>query len=110
MKIRPLPNRVLVTDLQFGERTLASGIILRDDDGKSHGIRGRWAKIHSVGKGIDYIHPGQWILIQHGRWTRKLNLPQTDGTNFELWGVDHVDIMMVSDTEPTDFEWVANSI
>ncbi len=44
IKIRAIHDHVIVTGMNFSERKTSSGIILRSDDGKSHGIRPRWGQ------------------------------------------------------------------
>ena len=68
--ITPLRDVVLVRDMDFGGRQLASGIHLLSDDGKSEGIRPRWARVYAVGPEQQDVQPGQWVLIEHGRWSR----------------------------------------
>jgi co-chaperonin GroES (HSP10) len=100
MEVKALPKKVLVTDLERGSR-IVNGIILPDDNGKSEGIRPRWGKVYSVGNDITEIVPGQWILIENGRWTRMLKVKQDDGTDIQLWGVEWPkSVMLVSDTDP----------
>ena len=99
-------KKILVERLEKGERRTQGGIILRDDNGKSEGIRPRWAKIHSVGPGINDpdLEPGKWVLVEHGRWTRGLDLVDDDGERFTLWGIDWPDaVLCVSDEQPVEF-------
>ena len=99
MKVKALPKKVLVTDLERGSR-IVNGIILPDDNGKSEGIRPRWGKVYSVGDDITEIVPGQWILIENGRWTRMLKVKDGE-TEVQLWGVEWPkSVMLVSDTDP----------
>ncbi len=99
MKVKALPKKVLVTDLERGSR-IVNGIILPDDNGKSEGIRPRWGKVYSVGDDITEIVPGQWILIENGRWTRMLKVKDGE-TEIQLWGVEWPkSVMLVSDVDP----------
>lgn len=101
MQVKALPNRVLVVDLERGMRQIGS-IIVPDDNGKSEGIRPRWAKVFSVGDNIDDILPGQWILIEHGRWTRSLKVKDENNNDFFVWGVEYPDsVLLVTDDEPS---------
>ena len=99
--IRPLKNGVLVSDMNFGERVLASGIILKSDDGTSAGVRPRWGKVWEIGPERDDVMPGQYILLEHGRWGRAfdLDLEGTEGTT-RLWRADPDAILIVSDDAP----------
>jgi co-chaperonin GroES (HSP10) len=100
MRVKALPGRVLVTDLERGSR-IVRGFILPDDNGKSEGIRPRWGRVHSVGEGVKDIKVGQWVLTENGRWTRMLKVKQDDGTELQLWGVEYPQsVMLVSDTDP----------
>jgi len=100
LKIRALKGKVLVTDLERGSRII-NGIIIPDDDGKSEGIRPRWAKVYSVGEGVTEVSEGQWILIENLRWTRMLKVKEDDGSEIKVWGVEWpVAVLAASDEEP----------
>ena len=78
--VRAVGDRVLVTDMYFGEQTTKGGIILANDDGKTRGIYPRWGKVHSKGPlNKDPYDVGDWILIEHGRWTRAMKLETEAG-------------------------------
>lgn len=100
MKIKALKNKVLVSDLERGMRTI-NGIIIPDDNGKSEGIRPRWGKVYSVGEGVEDIKEGQWILIENGRWTRMLKVKDDSGHETQVWGVEWPEsVLLVTDEEP----------
>jgi co-chaperonin GroES (HSP10) len=109
MKIRALKGKVLVTDLERGDRVI-NGIIIPDDNGKSSGIRSRWGKVYAVGNDIKDIKVGEWILIEHARWTRMIKIKDEKFNDIQLWGVDWPkSVLLVSDTDPeaTSFSpWV----
>ena len=69
-KIIPIRDNVLVTDMNFDNRVSAGGIILPSDDGKSEGIRHRWARVWAIGPEQKDVKVGEWIRLEHGRWTR----------------------------------------
>ena len=51
-RIRPLHNKILLTNLERGERTTKGGIIIADDSkitARERGIRARWAEVYAVG-------------------------------------------------------------
>lgn len=64
-----LRDNVLVEKLESGGRTSKGGIMILDDNMKTNGIRSRWAKVYAVGPLVTEIKPGQWVRIEHGRWT-----------------------------------------
>lgn len=102
-KLIPIKNHVIVEEMNFGERTTRAGIILLDDDGKDHGIRPRWAKVYSVGKTQKDIQVGQWILVDHGRWTRAIEVKDPDSGAVQiLRRVDPNDILLTADEPPVD--------
>ena len=99
--LRPLHEEVIVKDMEFSERQLASGIVLLDDNKKSEGIRPRWAEVLAVGPKQTQYKPGQWILVAHGRWTRGANIEYM-GEEMTIRRVDLKEILLVSDERPTD--------
>jgi co-chaperonin GroES (HSP10) len=98
--IKPLKNSILVTDLEFGERKLVSGIIIPDDDGKDHGVRPRWGRVYAVGSEIVDVSANEWVLINHGRWTRGVNI-EKEGQVITVRMIDPNDILLVSDIKPS---------
>jgi co-chaperonin GroES (HSP10) len=97
--IRALHDHVIVRDMHFGGRKLSSGIYLLNDDGKTEGIRPRWARVYAVGPEQTDIQVGQWVFIEHGRWSRGLEV-EIDGEQFTLRRADPECIIFVSDDEP----------
>lgn len=99
--IQALHDHVLVKDMNFGQRTTSSGLILMSDDMRTAGIRPRWAEVYAVGPKQKEIRVGQWILVSHGRWTRGVKIEDQEGEK-TIRRVDNNDIMMVSDEQPVD--------
>lgn len=100
--IRALSKDVLVVDMDLGEQTTSAGIVIKSDDGKAHGVKPRWAKVYKVGSEITHLKEGQWILIEHGRWTRKVKIDDGGGVK-EFQKVEVKSIMAVADEKPNDF-------
>src|SRR6056300_1189778 len=100
--LRAVGNRVLVTDMYFGEQKTASGLIIGNDDGKTRGIYPRWAKVYAKGpRNTDPYEIGQWILIEHGRWTRAMKM--NDGSeDFDVRMIETESILAYSDEKPND--------
>lgn len=107
--LRPLRDYIIVTEMSFKQRTLNSGIILLGDDGKTDGIRPRWARVFAVGPEQKDIKPGQWVLVEHGRWTRG-SLVEVDGQELTIRRVDGAAILLVSDELPTGIDTISNAI
>jgi hypothetical protein len=100
--IKALSKDVLVIDMDMGEQKTAGGIVIQSDDGKAHGVKPRWAKVYRVGSEVDFVKEGQWVLIEHGRWTRKIKIDDGDGEK-EFQKVETKSIIAVSDQRPNDF-------
>lgn len=102
--VDPLSNDILVYNMERGSRVTQSGIILNDDNGKEHGIRPRWCQVYKVGKNIDWVKPGEWLLVDHGRWTYAVPYDREyeDGTveTIHLQKIDPEAILVVSDEPP----------
>jgi co-chaperonin GroES (HSP10) len=101
-KLRPIKDRVLFSDMEFGEEKTKSGIILRSDDGKVEGIKPRWGKVWAIGPDQTQFKVGDWILIEHGRWSRKAQIENEDGSITYVQMADLNAIMAVSDEKPSD--------
>lgn len=101
-KLRPLKDNVAVTDIEFGNEKTKGGIILMSDDGKTSGIHPRWGKVYAIGDGQQDVQIGDWILIEHGRWSRGINHEDENGDEVVIYFVDTKAIMMVADEKPQD--------
>ena len=97
--IKPLKKRVLVSDMHFGERKSAGGIIMMDDDGSEGGIHPRWGKVYAVGDQQEDVKVGEWVMVSHGRWSRGFKVKK-NGVELEVRMIDENDILLVSDDEP----------
>lgn len=101
-KLTPIGNRVIVKNMHFGEQKTKSGLILRSDDGTTRGIYPRWGQVHSKGPdNKDDYQVGDWILVEHGRWTRGINIDEGDG-EIELRMVEAESVLAMSDEKPND--------
>lgn len=99
--IRAIGNRVLVTDMYFGEQKTASGLIIKNDDGTTRGIYPRWGKVYAKGSdNKDDYTIGQWVLVEHGRWTRSVEIENENG-KFEIRMVEAESILAYSDEKPS---------
>lgn len=99
--LTPLNDTVLVTEMNFEFRVTTSGIILPSDDAKNSGIRPRWGKVYAIGPKQTDVKVGQWILVDHGRWTRGIDIT-VNGVNHTIRKIDNNDILLVSDEPVTD--------
>jgi len=103
IKVRALSKDILVVDMDMGDMTTSGGIVIQSDNGKAHGVKPRWAKVYKVGSEVDIdVKVGQWVLIEHGRWTRKINIDDGEGVK-DFQKVEIKSIMAVADERPNDF-------
>jgi co-chaperonin GroES (HSP10) len=107
-KLTPLHNYVIVSDMNFDQRITSGGILIARDDKRTEGIRPRWGRVYSVGPEQKDVHVGQWICIAHGRWTRGIEIEDSEGVK-TIRRVDINDILLISD-EPVVDDTVGNSI
>ncbi len=98
--ILPIKDHVLVSDMEFAQLVTEGGIIIPGDEGTSRGIHPRWGKVYSVGPEQDEIKKGEWILVDHGRWTRGVTLVTDGGEELQVRRVDIKDILGKQDTKP----------
>lgn len=101
-KIVPLRDNVLVIDMSFDEQRTATGIIIRSDDGKSEGIKPRWGRVWAVGPEQQDVNIGEWILVEHGRWTRGINVEDENGNEITIRMVETKSILLSADEKPND--------
>ena len=102
-KITPLRDKILATDMHFDEQKTAGGIIIGSDDGKAHGVKPRWCKVWAVGPEQADVKVGEWILVEHGRWTRGMKVEDQSGKEVVIRGIENKSIMMSADNPPNDF-------
>jgi co-chaperonin GroES (HSP10) len=101
-KITAIGNRVLVTDMHFGEQKTTSGLIIGNDDGKSRGVYPRWGKVYSKGPdNKDEYNVGDWILVEHGRWTRGMNVETIEDGEITIRMVEAESVLAYSDEKPS---------
>lgn len=100
-KLRPIRNHVLVSDMSFEEQQTSSGIIIQSDDGKTHGVKPRWAQVWAVGPEQTDVKVGEWIYVEHGRWTRGIKVEYNE-TQTVVRKVDADAILLTADERPND--------
>ena len=102
-KIVPLGNKIIVYNMFFGEQVTKSGIIITNDDGKERGIYPRWAQVFAVGPDHkEEFNVGDWILIEHGRWTRGIKHETENGEQVIVRMIDNDCVMMWDSEKPND--------
>ncbi len=108
-KVVPIRDNILITDMEFGEQTTKGGLVLLSDDGKSEGVKARWGRVWAVGPEQKDVEVGEWILLEHGRWSRGATIEHEDGTQTIIRRADNKAILMVEKEKPTDIIYGAHS-
>ena len=105
--VRPIHNRVIVSGMHFGETQTDGGIIITSDDGKDRGIKPRWGQV--VSKGSDNDDPyevGDWILVEHGRWSRGFDVDtEGNGEYTTMRVVEAESVLLYTNEKPKDMLW-----
>ena len=70
--------------------------------GQDSSKRSRWAKVYAIGPEQEDISIGQWILTDHGRWTRGFKMQDDAGEEKTIRRVDTKDVLLVSNEQPVD--------
>jgi len=102
-KIVPIKDNVLVSDMDFDMQKTASGILITSDNGKAEGIYPRWGKVWAIGPDQSDVQVGEWVLVEHGRWTRTIEFELDNETIVELRRVDTNAILALADEKPLDW-------
>jgi len=106
--IKAIGDHIIVSDMNFDQRTTSSGIVLLSGDKKLEGIHARWARVYAVGSDQQDVRVGQWVCVKHGRWTRGLNIEDSESVK-TIRRVDNNDILLVSD-EPMEDESIGDNM
>jgi len=101
-KLKPIRNNIVIINMNFEARVTAGGIVLPSDDGKSEGVRHRWGEVYAVGPEQEDVKSGDWILLEHGRWSRGFIVMDDSGNDITIRRADPNGILMVSDEKPAD--------
>jgi len=100
--ILPLKDKVFISDMEFGAQKTSTGLYIPSANGKASGISPRWGKVWAIGPEQKDVKLGEWILVEHGRWTRTINVEQDDGSVLEVRMIDGDAVMMSTDEKPAE--------
>jgi co-chaperonin GroES (HSP10) len=101
-KVRPIRDHVLVSEMEFDAITTQSGIYIPSQNGKVEGIKPRWGKVYAVGPEQQDVKVGEWIYVEHGRWTRGVTLQDDEGNEVVIRRVDNDAILLQAEEPPKD--------
>ena len=103
-ELRAIQDRIIVEELKTGETVTKTGNVIPDDDAIERGIRPRWGKVYRTGPLQHDVEPGQWVLVEHGRWTRGLQIRTIDGEEKTVRMVDPEEVLLTSDERPAEHD------
>ena len=86
--------------MEFGEEKTQSGIILKSDDGRVEGIKPRWGRVWAIGPEQNDVKVGEWVLMEHGRWSRAAEYENEDGTITKIQKADVKAMLATADEKP----------
>lgn len=94
---------VLVKNMEFGQRKTSGGIFRIDDNMTVEGARPRMAEVLAVGPEVVDVKVGQFITLEHGRWTRAWEMLENNET-VKVRMIDPNDILLVADESTTEYQ------
>ena len=101
--VRAVGNRVLVSNMYFGEQKTKAGLIIANDDATTRGIYPRWGKGYTKGPtNNDPYEIGDWILVEHGRWTRGVDILD-DNEELTVRMVEAESVLAYQNEAPSDY-------
>lgn len=99
---RPINDNVFVTELDSGPHKTRGGILIPDDNMSERGVRPRWGRVWAIGPDVQDISPGEWVYVEHARWTTAIEIELPDGV-VRVWKIDWPDaVLMASDVDPSE--------
>jgi len=94
----------IMVDRPTGFKKSKSGLIIKDADMDTSGVRPRWFKIYSTGEKIDWVKKDQYVLVAHGRWSNGVKV----NDDLKIYLLDNKEVLMVSDEKPEGVDFDAN--
>ena len=101
-KLVPIRDNILITDMEFGETRSKGGLVLLSHDGKPEGVKHRWGRVWAIGPEQKDVKVGEWILLEHGRWTRGVTVVDDNGDEIIIRRADLKAILAVADERPSE--------
>jgi len=100
--LKLLSDKVLVKAMEFGSRKTTGGIFLKDDEMTVIGARPRMCRVLAVGPKITDIKVGQYLVVEHARWTRGWEMTES-GEKIIVRMIDNKDVLLVSDLPSEEY-------
>jgi hypothetical protein len=101
MKLKAFNDRIICYKGDFDAHVTEAGIFIASNATKSQGISARWFLVWEVGPEIKGIVPGDWVLVQNGRWTEKFRFTdERIGEEEDFWRIDPEGCLAISKEKP----------
>lgn len=99
-KVKAFGSRVLAEMVESPDlyRKTKGGIYTSDKDGTADAIRPRWFKVYSVGEEVEDVSVGEYVLMEHGRWTPSMKVD--DATSLHM--LDNKDMLATTNKDPME--------
>lgn len=104
--LEPVADVIVCVDADFGDQETQAGIIIKSNLAESQGITSRWMQVYKVGPEQTTVQPGQWVLVEYGRWTSAFSVDGHD----EAYRVDPEACLAVADEKPETFYYNSDTI
>ena len=95
-------DHIIVAEMNFGEQVSKGGIVIKSDDGKTEGVKPRWAKVWAIGPDQKDVKVDEWVLVEHARWTRGIEIETETGETITIRRIDSNAILAAADRCPED--------
>jgi len=97
-----LKANVFVTDLDRGPHLTAGGVFLPDDNFSERGVHPRWGQVRYVGPEVEDLKVGEWVYVEHARWTNEIELELPTGV-VRMWRVEYPQsVLLAADDDPRE--------
>lgn len=93
---------IVATHMDTDGERVHKGIIIPAEGSTSRGIHARWCKIFKIGSEVTDVKEGQWVYVEHGRWTYAIDIKDETGEKMNVWVLDPEAIMVVADAKPEE--------
>jgi hypothetical protein len=105
LKIRALGENIICINADFGDQVTQSGLVIKSNIDQSQGITSRWFEVFEVGPDITWLTPGEWVLVEYGRWTPHFELEddRLPGGKTKAWKVDPKGCLATAEQKPETF-------
>ena len=85
----------------YGETITPGGILIIENNMDTLSIRPRWFRVTHRGPTQTDIEIGEFVLMTHGRWSRKITIDF--GLDDDIFHLDPKEVLLVTPNNPLKF-------